>query len=176
MSSKWYILHSMSGSEKRVKESILEQAAKKKMLDYFEDIVIPTIEVPEVKRGKKVFVEKKFMPGYILVKMNMTDEAWHVVKSIPKVSGFLGNISKPQPVSDVEINNIFKQMDKQTQNAAIAESYEVGEVVKVVDGPFDSFSGVVEEVDYDKSRMRVAVSIFGRSTPIDLNFKQVEKS
>jgi transcriptional antiterminator NusG len=165
----------MSGSEKRVKQMIFDQAAKKGMTALIEEIVIPVVEVPEVKRGKQVKTEKKFMPGYVLIKMDMTDEAWHLVKSTPRVTGFLGSGARPQIVSEREVQSIFSQIESSTQDIATVKTYQVGEQVTVIDGPFESFTGVVENVEQDKSRLRVAVLIFGRATPIDLSFTQVKK-
>ncbi len=175
MAHQWYIVHTMSGSEKRIKQMIFDQAARKNMSDLFEDVVVPVVEVPEIKRGKEVKVEKKFMPGYILIKMEMTDEAWHLVKSTPRVTGFLGNGIKPRAVPEAEVQVIFSQLESKTQNATIVNTYVVGEKVTVIDGPFESFTGVVEDVDQEKSRLRVSVSIFGRATPIDLDFTQIRK-
>lgn len=175
MAHQWYIVHTMSGSEKRIKQMIFDQAARKNMSELFEDVVVPVVEMPEVKRGKEVKVEKKFMPGYILIKMEMTDEAWHLVKSIPRVTGFLGNGAKPRPVPEAEVQVIFSQLESKTQDASVVNTYVVGESVTVIDGPFESFTGVVEDVDPAKSRLRVSVSIFGRATPIDLDFTQIKK-
>ncbi|MCC2646511.1 MAG: antitermination protein NusG [Rickettsiaceae bacterium] len=175
MSYRWYIIHTISGSEKKVKQAILEQAKKKGMESLFEEIVIPAVEVPELKKGKQILTEKKFMPGYMLVKMDMTDEAWHLVKSTPKVTGFLGSGNRPFPVSEKEVATIFAQLENKAKDVGSTKLYDVGEMVKVIDGPFESFSGAVEEIDYDKTRLRVSVTIFGRSTPIDLTFNQVEK-
>ncbi len=175
MTHQWYIIHTMSGSEKRVKQMIFDQAAKKGMTALIEEIVIPVVEVPEVKRGKQVKTEKKFMPGYVLIKMDMTDEAWHLVKSTPRVTGFLGSGARPQVVSEREVQAIFSQIESSTQDIAAVKTYQVGEQVTVIDGPFESFTGVVENVEQDKSRLRVAVLIFGRATPIDLSFTQVKK-
>ncbi len=175
MSASWYIIHTLSGSEKKVKQTILEQAERKAMTSLFEEIIVPVVEVPEIKKGKQVTTEKKFLPGYILIKMNLTDEAWHLVKSVPKVSGFLGSGSRPSPVPEKEVNRIMDQVNSNPALMSSKKLYEVGETVKVVDGPFESFSGVIEEVDIDKMRLRVSVSIFGRSTPIDLSFNQVER-
>jgi len=172
---QWYIIHTMSGSEKRVKQMIFDQAAKKGMTALIEEIVIPVVEVPEVKRGKQVKTEKKFMPGYVLIKMDMTDEAWHLVKSTPRVTGFLGSGARPQIVSEREVQAIFSQIESSTQDIATVKTYQVGEQVTVIDGPFESFTGLVENVEQDKSRLRVAVLIFGRATPIDLSFTQVKK-
>lgn len=175
MTHQWYIIHTMSGSEKRVKQMIFDQAAKKGMTALIEEIVIPVVEVPEVKRGKQVKTEKKFMPGYVLIKMDMTDEAWHLVKSTPRVTGFLGSGARPQIVSEREVQAIFSQIESSTQDIATVKTYQVGEQVTVIDGPFESFTGLVENVEQDKSRLRVAVLIFGRATPIDLSFTQVKK-
>ncbi|WP_341758747.1 transcription termination/antitermination protein NusG [Candidatus Tisiphia endosymbiont of Ditula angustiorana] len=173
---QWYVIHTLSGSEKRVKQMILDQIAKQGMSEFFEDIVVPVIEVPEVKRGKNVKTEKKFMPGYILIKMNMTDDSWHLVKSVTKVTGFLGSKSTPQALSEKEIQNIFSKLEAETKDARISKLYEIGEAVIVTDGPFETFTGVIEEIDYDKNRLRVSISIFGKATPIELNFTQVKKN
>lgn len=176
MNFNWYIVHTLSGSENKVKKAILEQAEKKGMSNYFEEILIPAVEVPEIKKGKQVNVEKKFLPGYILVKMNLNDDAWHLVKSVPRVSGFLGSASRPSPVSDREVVKIMDQINENPSLVSNKKLYEVGELVKVIDGPFESFTGVIEDVDVEKMRLRVSVSIFGRETPIDLSFTQVERS
>ncbi len=175
MSASWYIIHTLSGSEKRVKQTILEQAEKKSMSGFFEEIIVPVVEVPEIKKGKQVSTEKKFLPGYILIKMNLTDEAWHLVKSVPKVSGFLGSGSKPSPVPEREVKRIMDQVNSNPTLVSSKKLFEAGETIKVTDGPFESFSGVIEEVDVDKMRLKVSVSIFGRATPIDLSFNQVER-
>lgn len=176
MEYNWYIVHTLSGSEKKVKESILEQAKKEDLEQSFNDIVVPMLEVPELKKGKKVLTEKKIMPGYILVNMSMTDKAWHIVKNIPRVTGFLGGSKKPHPVPQKEVDEIFAQLETEAKDASNSLSFEVGERVKVIDGPFESFVGDIEEVDPEKSRLKVSVSIFGRSTPVDLNYNQVEKT
>jgi transcriptional antiterminator NusG len=174
MSHKWYIIHTLSGSERKVKQAIIEQAQKGNMIDYFKEIIIPAVEVAEVRKGKKILSEKKIMPGYMLINMEMTDDAWHLVRNIPKVSGFLGNASKPRPVSQAEVEDVLKHME--VEMGTVSDTmYEVGQIVKVVEGPFESFSGVVETVDVEKSRMCVSVTIFGRETPLDLEFSQVEK-
>jgi len=136
---------------------------------------VPVIEVPEVKRGKTVKVEKKFMPGYLLIKMQMTDESWHLVKSVPKISGFLGSKSTPKSLSELEVSEIFSQLESQKKNATTTSLYEVGETVTVVDGPFEGFSGIVEEIDDEKFRLKIAILIFGKATPIELAFNQVKK-
>jgi transcription termination/antitermination protein NusG len=173
--AKWYILHTASGSEKRVKQMIQDQIARQNMSDYFEDIVVPVVEVPEIRRGKKVVVEKKFMPGYVLIKMNMTDESWHLVKSVPKITGFLGSKTNPKPLSEKEVADIFAQLESESQNATSSSLYNVGDKVQVVDGPFDAFSGVVEGVDIEAQKLKISVSIFGKATPIELGFAQVKK-
>lgn len=174
--AKWYIIHTMSGSEKSVKKAIEDQIVKNKMSEYFEDIVVPVIEVPEVKRGKKVLQEKKLMPGYVLIKMEMNDKSWHLVKSVPKITGFLGSKTTPEPLKEKEVEKIFKQIESETQHALSTGLYNVGDAVQVIDGPFDSFSGIVEEVDNDQQKLKIAVSIFGKATQIDLSFSQVKKS
>jgi transcriptional antiterminator NusG len=174
--AQWYVIHTLSGLEKNVRQMILDQIAKENMSEFFEDIVVPVIEISEVKRGKNVKTEKKFMPGYILIKMNMTDASWHLVKSVNKVTGFLGSKSTPQALSEKEIQNIFSQLESETKNAIISKLYEIGEEVIVTDGPFETFTGVVEEIDYDKSKLRVSISIFGKATPMELSFTQVKKN
>lgn len=172
----WYIIQVASGTEKRVKDSILELAQKKGLEASFEDIKIPSVEYEGLKRGKKVTLEKKIMPGYIFIRMHMNEKTWGLVKSIPKVSNFLGNGRMPSPVSEAEMNKMLNYLNNQSSHVASSEaSYEIGHQVRVVDGPFESFSGMVEEVDLEKGRLRVAVTIFGRATPIDLAFNQVEK-
>lgn len=174
--AKWYILHTVSGSEKGVKKMIEDQIVKKKMSDFFEEIVVPVVEVPEIKRGKQVLAEKKFMPGYVLIKMKMTDDSWHLVKSVPKITGFLGSKTTPQSLSDVEVKRIFSQLEAESKTASISSLYNVGDKVQVIDGPFDSFSGVVEEVDIEGQKLKVSVSIFGKATPIELSFTQVKRN
>jgi transcriptional antiterminator NusG len=174
--ANWYIVHAMSGSEKRVVQTIKERAVRKGLSELIEDIVIPSEKVVEVRRGQKVDAEKKLFPGYILIKMEMNDETWHLVKGVPKVTGFLGNESKPQVVSEAEVKSIFNQIEAGAIAPRSSVEYEVGESVKVIDGPFESFVGLVEEVDKEKSRLKVSVSIFGRATPIDLDFTQVIKN
>ena len=174
--AKWYILHTVSGSEKGVKRMIEDQAMKKIMSDFFEEIVVPVVEVPEIKRGKKVLTEKKFMPGYVLIKMNMTDESWHLVKSVPKTTGFLGSKTTPQSLSEAEVQRVFSQLEAESKTASISSLYNAGDKVQVIDGPFDSFSGTVEEVDIEGQKLKVSVSIFGKATPIELSFTQVKKN
>lgn len=175
MAARWYVVNVYSGSEKKVAESLKEQAVLKKMEDKILDILVPTEEVVEIKKGARVNTERKFFPGYILVKMEMSDECWHVVKNTPRVSGFLGSRNKPQPISDAEADRIIKQMEEGVERPQTVIDFEVGEQVRVNEGPFASFVGVVEEVDSEKSRLKVSVSIFGRYTPVELEFSQVEK-
>ena len=175
MEAKWYILHTVSGSENGVKRNLQDQIGKKGMSELFEEIVVPVIEVPEIKRGKQVITEKKFMPGYILIKMKMTDESWHLVKSVSKISGFLGSKTVPKPMTQAEVDRIFKQMESASKTAGSSSLYNVGDKIQVIDGPFDSFSGVVEEVNGSSEKLRISVSIFGKATPIELSFTQVRK-
>lgn len=176
MSTKhWYVVHVHSGTENKVAETIRDQAKRKGLEDSIEDVLVPTEEVVEVKKGEKVKSERKFFPGYILVKMDMTDEAWHLVKNTPKVTGFLGSKGKPSPVSQREVDKVVKQLEEGATRPRHMVSFEVGEKVRVCDGPFNSFTGLVEEVDDEKARIKVSVSIFGRATPVELEFTQVEK-
>ena len=179
MTARWYVVNVYSGSEKKVAESLKEQAVLKKMDDKILDVLVPTEDVVEIKKGKKVSTEKKFFPGYILVKMEMSDDVWHVVKNTPRVSGFLGTRdglrSKPQPITEKEVEYIMQQMKEGIERPQVVSTFEIGEQVRVTDGPFASFVGVVEEVDMEKSRLKVSVSIFGRYTPVELEFSQVEK-
>jgi len=175
MAYKWYIVHVVSGHEKKVAKLIEEQARKKNLQDYISKVVVPTEEVVEVRRNQKVNVEKKFLPGYILINMEMNDDSWHFVRNVSKVTGFLGSGVKPSPVSEAEVQPIFKQMEEGSVVTKKALTFEVGESVKINDGPFESFIGVVSDVDEEKSRLKISVSIFGRSTPVELEFSQVEK-
>jgi transcriptional antiterminator NusG len=175
MDKRWYIVHAYSNFEKKVAESIREQAKQRGLEDLFEQVLVPTEKVTEVRRGRKIDAERKFFPGYVLVKMKLTDEAFHLIKNTPKVTGFLGTDKKPMPISDAEADRILHQVQEGIERPKPAVSFEVGEQVRVSDGPFASFNGVVEEVDEGRSRVKVAVSIFGRATPVELEFGQVEK-
>ncbi len=175
MSKKWYVVHVYSGSEKRVKDTIEEQIKTKNMNDHIEEIMVPTEEIFEIRKGAKVKTEKKFFPGYILIKMQMTDETWHFIKSQPKVTNFLGAKGKPVALSDIEAKRLLDQITEGLDRPRSNVIFEIGEEVRVSDGPFQSFNGLVEEVDEEKSRLKVSVSIFGRPTPVDLEFTQVEK-
>ena len=175
MSMRWYIVHAYSNFEKKVAEAIREGAAQRGLTDKFDEILVPTEQVVEVRRGRKFNSERKFFPGYVLVKMNLTDEAFHLIKNTPKVTGFLGTDNKPMPISDAEAQRILHQVQEGIERPKPSISFEVGEQVRVSDGPFASFNGVVEEVDDARSRVKVAVSIFGRATPVELEFGQVEK-
>lgn len=175
MAYSWYIVQAHSGFEKKVANAIKEKAEREGIANLFEDVVVPTEEVVEVKKGRKVNAERKFFPGYVMVKMQMSDKAWHLVKTIPKVSGFLGGKGRPQPISEKEAAAIFKQVEEGLEKPKHVVSFEVGESVRVNEGPFESFIGVVEEVDGEKATLKVSVSIFGRPTPVELEFSQVEK-
>ena len=175
MAKRWYVLHVYSGFEKKIATQIKEQADLKGLTEQIGEIVVPVEEVTEVRRAQKVNTERKFFPGYVLVHMEMSDDAWHLVKDVPKVTGFLGSKTRPTPISDAEAERIMKQAEEGTETRRPAVVFEIGEQVRVADGPFTSFNGVVEEVDEDKGRVKVSVSIFGRSTPVDLEYGQVEK-
>jgi transcriptional antiterminator NusG len=175
MAKRWYVLHVYSGFEKKIATQIKEQAELKGLADAIGDVIVPVEEVTEIRRAQKVNAERKFFPGYVLINMEMSDDAWHLVKDVPKVTGFLGTKTRPTPISDGEAERIMKQAQEGTENRRPSVIFEIGEQVRVADGPFTSFNGVVEEVDEDKGRVKVSVSIFGRSTPVDLEYGQVEK-
>jgi transcriptional antiterminator NusG len=175
MTTRWYIVHAYSNFEKKVSESIREQAKQRHLDHLFEAVLVPTEKVVEVRRGRKVDAERKFFPGYVLVKCELTDEIYHLIKNTPKVTGFLGSDNKPMPISDAEAQRILHQVQEGIERPKPSVTFEVGEQVRVSDGPFASFNGVVEEVDDARSRVKVAVSIFGRATPVELEFTQVEK-
>jgi transcription termination/antitermination protein NusG len=175
MSTRWYIVHAYSNFEKKVADSIKEQAAQRGLSEKFDEILVPTENYVEVKRGRKVNSERKFFPGYVLVKADLTDDVYHLIKNTPKVTGFLGADNKPQPISEAEATRIKGQVQEGVERPKTSVTYEVGETVRVSDGPFAEFNGIVEEVDQQKSRLKVAVSIFGRATPVDLEFGQVQK-
>lgn len=176
MSHRWYVVNVHSGSEKKVAEAIREKVEKSSLSDKILEVLVPTHEVVEMRRGKKTMAEKKFFPGYVLVKMELTEDAWYLIKNTSKVSGFLGGRGKPVPISEAEVTRLLNQVEQGTAgHAASQKMFDIGEQVRVSDGPFASFNGLVEEVDQEKSRLKVSVSIFGRSTPVDLEFDQVEK-
>jgi len=177
MAKRWYVVHTYSQFEKSVHRALLERIAREGMEDLFGQILVPVEEVVELKSGQKSISERKFFPGYVLVEMEMTDESWHLVKNTPKVTGFLGGSAmKPTPISQKEVDNIMQQMQAGVEKPRPKVLFEVGEAVRVKEGPFTDFHGMVEDVNYDKSKLRVAVTIFGRSTPVELNFGQVEKA
>ena len=173
--SRWYVLHAYSGYEKKVADSIVEQASKLGISELIEEVSVPTQSIVEVKRGVRINSERKIFPGYILIKMTLNEDTWHIIKNTPKLSGFLGTKGKPIPISNAEAKRISQQVIDGVEKTRPAIMYDVGEQVKVIDGPFASFNGEVEEIDEEKARLRVAVSIFGRSTPVDLEYSQVEK-
>jgi transcriptional antiterminator NusG len=176
MTTRWYIIQTYSNFEKKVAESIKEQAALQGMTDQFEQVLVPMEEVVEIRRGQKVNAERKFFPGYVLAKMEMTDETYHLVKNIQKVSGFLGSGNKPMPITDAEAARIQSQVQEGVDRPKPSIRFEIGEQVRVTDGPFTSFNGLVEDVDEERARLKVSVSIFGRATPVELEYGQVEKT
>jgi len=172
---KWYIIHAYSGFEKRVAETVKSRAEAQGMADLFEDVIVPMEKVVEVKGGQRVESERKFFPGYVLAKMQLTDDSYHLVKDTPKVTGFLGPQGRPQPISDAEAARLLNQVEEGVEAPRPKVTFEIGEEVRVKEGPFTSFNGLVEEVDEDRARVKVSVSIFGRATPVELEFTQVEK-
>jgi len=176
MAKRWYVVHVFSGSEKKMAQAILEQATANGLEDQIADVMVPTEEVIEVRRGAKVQSERKFFPGYILVNMELTDAAWSVVQSQPRVTGFLGGKGRPVPITNAEAERLIKQMDEGVERPRSTLSFDIGEEVRVIEGPFESFNGVVEEADDEKERLKVSVSIFGRSTPVELEYSQVERA
>ena len=175
MAKQWYVVHAYSNFENKVAEAIREGAAQRGLSELFEDILVPKERVTEVRRGRKIDTERKFFPGYVLVKMDMTDQAYHLIKNTPKVTGFLGADKKPMPIPEAEAMRIAQQVQEGVDRPKTTIMFEVGEKVRVNDGPFASFEGFVEEVDEGRSRVKVAVSIFGRPTPVELEFGQVDK-
>jgi len=177
MAKRWYVIQAFSGFESTVKRSLEERIARSGLQDYFGEVMVPTEEVVEVKSGQKRRSERKFFPGYVLVHMELNDETWHLVKDVPRVLGFIGGTAdKPAPISDREADSILQRVQEGVEKPRPKVLFEPGEVVRVTDGPFNDFNGVVEEVNFDKSRLLVAVQIFGRSTPVELEFSQVEKA
>jgi len=175
MAHRWYVIHVYSGFENKVAASIREQARQSGMEELIAEVMVPTEELVKMRRGTKVATERKFFPGYVLAKMDMTDETWHLVKNTPKVTGFLGGRGKPSPISESEAERLMNQVKEGVEKPKPSITFEVGEQVRVADGPFTSFNGLVEDVDEDRARLKVAVSIFGRSTPVELEYSQVEK-
>ena len=177
MAKRWYVIHAYSGYEKQVKRSLEDRIARADLEGMFGDVLVPTEEVVEMKGGQKRRSDRKFFPGYVLVEMEMTDDTWHLVKDVPKVMGFIGGTAeRPAPISQKEADSILNRLQEGADKPRPKVLFEPGEMVRVVDGPFNDFNGVVEDVDYDKNRLKVAVLIFGRSTPVELEFHQVEKS
>jgi transcription termination/antitermination protein NusG len=175
MAMRWYIVHAYSNFERKVAESIKERAASAGLSDLFAEVLVPMEEVVEMRRGRKVSSERKFFPGYVLVKMELNDQTYHLIKSTPKVTGFLGTENKPIPITEEEAGRILQQVQEGVERPKPSVTFEIGEQVRVADGPFASFNGFVEEVDEERARLKVAVSIFGRATPVELEYAQVEK-
>lgn len=175
MAKRWYVLHVYSGFENKVAEALREKAAKQGLEDKVEEVLVPTESVVQVRQGKRATTEQKFFPGYVLAKLDLNDEVWHLVKNTPKVTGFLGAGNKPSPISEKEAERLIQQIQEGVDRPRPSIQFDIGEEVKVADGPFASFNGVVEEIDEEKGRLKVSVSIFGRATPVDLEYGQVEK-
>ena len=175
MAAKWYIIQAYSNFEKRVKESLERDAEEKGLSHLFEEILVPTENIIEVRKGRKVESERKFFPGYVLAKIDLTDAAYHLVKNTPKVTGFLGSANKPMPVSEAEVARIVGQIQEGVETGRPTIIFDIGENVKVIDGPFQSFNGTVESVDEEAARLKVLINIFGQGTPVELNYVQVEK-
>ena len=175
MAARWYIVHVYSGFESKVANSIQEQAELQRLDDNIQEIMVPTEEVVQIRRGQKINAERKFFPGYVLVKMELSDEAYHLIKDTPKVTGFLGTAGNPSPISEAEAQRVMRQVQEGIERPKPSITFEVGEQVRVSDGPFASFNGMVEEVDEERARLKVSVSIFGRATPVELEYGQVEK-
>ena len=177
MSMRWYVVHAYSGQEKSIQQALIERIKRSGMADKFGEVLVPTEEVVEMKSGQKAISERRFFPGYILVQMDMTDETWHLVKSTPKVTGFVGGTAnKPTPITQKEVDAILRQGQEGVEKPRPKVLFEMGEAVRVKEGPFTDFHGNVEDVNYEKSKLRVSVTIFGRSTPVELDFSQVEKA
>ena len=175
MAARWFIVHVYSGFESKVANSIQEQAELRSLDDQIQEIMVPTEEVVQIRRGQKINAERKFFPGYVLVKMELSDEAYHLIKDTPKVTGFLGTAGNPSPISEAEAQRVMRQVQEGIERPKPSITFEVGEQVRVSDGPFASFNGMVEEVDEERARLKVSVSIFGRATPVELEYGQVEK-
>ncbi len=175
MTARWYVIHVHSGFENKVAQSIREQAAQKGLDGHYEEVLVPTEEIVRIRRGAKVAADRKFFPGYVLIKMEMSDRTWHLVKDTPKVTGFLGARGKPSPISESEAQRILRQVQEGVERPKPSITFDLGEQVRVSDGPFTSFNGTVEEIDEERARLKVAVSIFGRPTPVELEYAQVEK-
>ena len=177
--SRWYIIHAYSGFENKVRDAIMAEASRMGLSQLVESVEVPTEKVTEVRRGKKVTSDRKFFPGYVLAKLSLNDDVYHLVKNTPKVTGFLGSSGKPQPITEAEAARILNTKDEAAAaapKAKIKVDFEIGDSVRVLDGPFASFNGIVEELDFDRSRVKVSVSIFGRATPVELEFEQVERA
>jgi transcriptional antiterminator NusG len=175
MTKRWYIVHAYSNFENKVADAIKEAAAQQGLADHFESVLVPTEEIVEIRRGRKIKSQRRFFPGYVLVKVDLTDQIYHLIKNTPKVTGFLGSDNRPIPITDAEAARILNQVQEGIERPKASMHFEIGEQVRVADGPFASFSGQVEEVDEERSRLKVAVSIFGRPTPVELEYGQVEK-